>query len=361
MAHPKLEEIIENGRSVVPSVLQGISNEYESRKDWKVPVSRLGFEVGDDGSLGLNMQNGETHKLRLTKHSVQQVFDRTNVPKGYYDQMIKKGAVDLARQNLAVMAEKSLTNGVLVRQVGDVAKGFLSPSYRPINAAPVFQQFLESTTKSGYVPYTAHNTDYRYQIRMIWPEIFTPSPNEQVIFGMSITTGDYGSQAMALELVILRLLCSNGMIGSNLFRKIHLGARFDNGDEISAFSDRTYELDTKTIGSAINDLVLSHNDRFKVLSEVIASTDGKEFDEKKALESLRKSGMGKDMAEKVQQMYDAPMPVEVLPQQKGAWRFANTLSFMAHDKELSGDSVIDLEGQAMKVLLDSSDVKVANA
>ena len=55
-----------------------------------------------------------------------------------------------------------------------------------------------------------------------------------------------------LNLLVVRLVCTNGLLLDRALRQVHLGKRIDDGAD---FSVATHELDTRTIASAVDDIV----------------------------------------------------------------------------------------------------------
>ncbi|KKM68729.1 hypothetical protein LCGC14_1458030, partial [marine sediment metagenome] len=252
--------------------------------------------------------------------------------------------------NLNRLREVNMKDGALVRRVGNTIKGFLSPSYRRMDASPVFEAFVNKAVSSGFVPYRGMNTDYRYQISFIKPEMIEVAPEEFVVYGLNLTTGDYGSQAMQIEMLVLRIACANLAIGYDLLRKVHLGKRFEWGDgESVIFSERTQTLDSKAVASAVEDVVGESTKHVGLLTDKIQSSAQTEPDVAKVLANIRKSGFGKEIAEKIKNIYETDTGVELLPQKKTTWRLANTLSLIA--KGIGNkDKQIDLEKESFKLL-----------
>jgi len=188
---------------------------------------------------------------------------------------------------------------------------------------------------------------------MIQPRIWEPVQGEFVIFGTSVVTGDYGNQSLEIDLLMLRIVCLNLAIGYDMFRKIHLGSRFQmgEGDEIIPISQKTIKLDTDTISSAITDVVDASNDHIKLLENKIQEANDKEILDPKAIyDTLRKRGIRKEIVEQIKTSYDLPQEVEILPKGNNLWRLSNAISLVAKGIEKT-DEKLDLEKEAMNLLL----------
>jgi hypothetical protein len=347
----KLQSFIEEGRRNVPVVLSRIKSEMENRKDMIAKPAFITYEVDADGVRPVINNN----PLKLTQFSEGQLYQRTEVPQAFANKLIKLGEYDLLKDNLSTMTEKLNKNGILFRTVDDTTKGILSPSYRRMDAAPVFESFVNQSIQTGYVPYRGFNTSYRYQLSFIWPQLFEVTPNEHVLYGINITTSDYGAGALALEMSIMRVICTNLAIGFDMIRKVHIGKRFDMGDKDFVdldLSEKTHALDSDTVASAISDVVKQSEVKLQLLNDIVVKGVSKDVDVKSVVASLRKGGVRKEIADQIETTYDTQIGVEFLPQQKGAWRLSNTISLIAGAVGKSGDSdmQIDLERKAMEVL-----------
>jgi hypothetical protein len=222
-----------------------------------------------------------------------------------------------------------------------------------MDAAPIMEAFLKRTLEKGFVPYRGMNTQYRYQIAMIQPRIWEPVQGEFVIFGISLVTGDYGNQSLEIDLLMLRIVCLNLAIGYDMFRKIHLGSRFQmgEGDEIIPISQKTIKLDIDTISSAIADVVDASNDHIKLLENKIREANEKDIRDPKAIyDTLRKRGIRKEIVDQIKTSYDLPQEVEILPKGNNLWRLSNAISLVAKGIQKT-DEKLDLEKEAMNLLL----------
>jgi len=344
----KLQEIIDQGSVQLTEVLTGIQQEFETREDYIVRPSAIEYYLGESGVKIIF----DKKYFDLTPHSINQLWQKTKIPGAYAKRLIGLGEKKLLLENLYTMTKRQNHDGILFREVNRAIKGILSPSYNRIDANPIFEAFISKALEAGFKPFRGRNTDYRYQISFIYPKVYEPSENEAVVYGMSLTTGDYGSQAMELNLMALRIVCANLAVGYDLFRRVHIGKRFDLGDrEMFQLSERTNELDLKTVQSAIGDAVnCSINHIIEVNKIVEGAVLNEDVDVKKALGGLKKRGVSKDVIERINTTFEAELPIELLPQKKSAWKLSNAISLVAKSNDLSLDASVDLEKEAFNVL-----------
>jgi len=345
----KLKDIIEKGKASLHKTLEEIQHEFAIREDMAIRPTAIDFLIQD-------------HKIQpvirdeaydLTDHSQGQMLTRAGIPASFAQKLIDLEEKELLSRNLKRLTERMEDGGILIRRVGTTIKGWLSPAYKRMDAAPIMEAFIKRNLEKGFVPYRGMNTAYRYQIAMIQPRIWEPVPSEFVIFGMSLVTGDYGNQSLEIDLLMLRIICLNLAIGYDMFRKIHLGSRFQmgEGDEIIPISQRTIKLDTDTISSAITDVVDTSETHIKLLENKIQEASEKEISDPKSIyDTLRKRGIRKEIVEQIKSSYDLPQEVEILPKGNNLWRLSNAISLVANGAERP-DEKVDLEKEAMNLLL----------
>jgi hypothetical protein len=186
----KLKDIVEKGKASLHKALEEIQHEFAIREDMAVRPTAIDFLIQD-------------HKIKpvirdeaydLTDHSQGQMLTRAGIPASFAQKLMDLEENELLSRNLKRLTERMEDGGILLRRVGTTIKGWLSPAYKRMDAAPIMEAFLKRTLEKGFVPYRGMNTQYRYQIAMIQPRIWEPAPGEFVIFGTSLVTGDYGNQ-----------------------------------------------------------------------------------------------------------------------------------------------------------------------
>jgi|TARA_R100001530_G_scaffold21392_1_gene17652 hypothetical protein len=346
----KLNSIIADGSIKVPSILQEIQEEWDRREDIIAKPEAFKLTVGNE--IGCYVRNENCNFYTFTRHARNQLLARTKIPVAFADNLLNMGEPKLLENNLNILHHRLNDDGLLLRRVDEQIKGVLSPSYRRMDGAPIIHGFVESALQAGYVPYTGTNTDYRYNICFILPEVFQPSENEFIVLGISITTGDYGSCALQIELVVLRITCRNLMLGTDVMRSVHIGKRFNMGEEsIISISNETHDLDNRAVASMVSDAVKSSIDlQGGVRQKITNSMQDVPIDINVEIAKMRKKGFSKELAESVKATYDAPLPVVSLPQDKNKWRLANAISLLANQDGIAKDLALDLQKLAMATL-----------
>lgn len=353
VAEQSLSRIIEAGRKRVQDTLSVIQEEVLNRKDFIVAPSYVSLEYSD-GTFYLVTPEG---KGRLTSWSKNQFFQKAGIPVKFANKLIGYELHDTLYMLVKALLPKESPSGLMIRQVRDTIKGVLSTKYKRFDSMLLIESFIKSCMEETYMPYEASVSDTSYYFSFIYPQVVSID-GDQVVFMLNMQTSDYGANALKIEAGVLRVVCQNGMVGYNLFKHVHLGRRFYIGEETAIhhlLSDETLELDTRTVASAIRDVIKASITAFDNIRLAVEEASEKELSNEKAkaiLEALKKDGrITKEVYETALTMYKSPMPVEVLPQENTVWRLSNVLAYLANTKkEKDYDEAIELERLAWDVL-----------
>jgi hypothetical protein len=187
----------------------------------------------------------------------------------------------------------------------------------------------------------------RRSIRALLPMVFK-STTDVFAFGISIGNSDFGSGALSVEAYMMRLACLNGMTLNQELRKVHLGTRLD---ETLQLSQRTYQLDTKTMASAVRDVVQKTLEpaRVNAMVDLVSKAGEEKINPATAFKSLQKKGLLKREIEAAEEVYRNG-GVEQLPPGDTTWRMSNALSWIAKTAP-TAERRMELEAMAGDVLL----------
>lgn len=358
-AQAALRKIIETGRGKAAAGLEALQKEFHLRKDYRVRASAVDvdLEKTESGFLWkpvLVDKAGHRTAFEPTPHARGQFLNRAGIPSMFVDTLEAHGLGDLLRENVLNLLPREAPDGLLVRTVGSAAKAFLSPAYKCLDNALFFDTFVEQALAAGLVPYRGDVSDTRGFLSFLRPEIIEIAPGEFVVPGTELRGSDYGNGAQELNAILLRLLCLNGATGYDLFRKIHIGRRFDASefgtDNVVQLSQKTIELDVRTVRSALTDTMKGVTKHLSALTESVREAVAKEVDVDSTIAGLKKKGLKAKSLEKVKALYDnEALPVEALPQAPGAWRLSNALSLLANSTP-DLDEAADLRDAAFAVL-----------
>jgi hypothetical protein len=351
VALAKLNAVVTQGEILAAQGMERLEQEWSLRKDFIVRPDAVDIGFSDKNNMQVLLQ---ANTYDLTPHSRGQLLNRAGIPVPFADKLIDHDLKDLLRQNVRTLLNTLSKDGLMVRAVNAQVKGIMSSSYKRIDSSPLFYTFIEKARAMGLVPYQGSVSDTRAFISFLKPQIYEIN-GDYIVFGLELRSSDYGNGAFEMNVVVLRLLCQNGLIGFDLLRKVHIGKRFDSAEfekegSLIVLSEKTVTLDLETVRSGLSDVMAGTDTYIKALAEGVEKKANEEVNIKSAVAQLRKLGVKKAVAEEIGNLYESQaMPVEVLPPMPGKWRLANAISFLAHKE--TGDAQKDLQDIAFKALI----------
>lgn len=352
-ARSVMEKIIEKGRGRAGAVIEQVQT--QKVVDVVARTNALKFDVferKDEANPELISPvlkvdiNGNLH--RIHRNAMKQIASEIDMPISYADSLLRRGmwGGELLAKNFGDVfkhfgnAKKNLTRSVDVE-----LRGFLSDKYRRLDSRPIVDSFANSVHNIGAIPVEGYALETKIAIKAALPFIFEPVPNEVMLFGVALENSDFGNGALSLRSFCLRLWCTNFAIAEEALRQIHLGKRLD---ENITYSNRTYELDTKTTASAVKDIVdrLLSSEIVNEYTQAIKAANDQKIDPKVAIKNLRELSKGEQ--ELVSEAFTSA-DVENMPAGNTAWRLSNAISWVAGTKIKDEERKLDLMKVAGKV------------
>jgi hypothetical protein len=218
----------------------------------------------------------------------------------------------------------------LLRSVRGELRGFLSDQYRRLDSRPLLESFVNAMEKYGARPTDGFALMTKIRIRAMLPMVFEPYPGEIVAFGAELADSDYGDGKLMLSGIMLRMWCTNLAVTEDVISQVHLGKRLS---ENLRLSQKTYELDTQTMSSAINDLAsgVLGPDAVNRAQFAIRKANEEKI-EPSAIKAFIKKNLNKSEGEAVSEKFSSA-DVEMLPSGQTKWRFSNALSWLANSTQ----------------------------
>lgn len=347
-ARAKFESQIERGKERATAVLNQINEQQPV--DRIVKGSALNFIASAEDGV-LIRYPGDAHGTeRIHRHALGQAAARVEIPLGYIDKLADRKAAwanELIAHNLNHLFHNTNGSKYLTRSVKGEVRGFLSDSYRRLDSRPIVEAFIQAVQSLGAIPLEGYALETKIALKAALPLVFEPVPNEVMIYGVALENSDFGNGALSLRSWIERLWCTNFAIASEDLRKIHLGARMT---EDLKLSQRTYDLDTQTMASAINDLVnrTLSGDAVNQYMGLISKANEEKLEWGKAREFLKKNLL-KGEVDAVTEAFNGA-DIEMLPPGNSNWRFSNAISWVAGNKIENEERKLELMKVAGKVL-----------
>lgn len=354
-AKQKLEEMIENGKVSGTQVIQKVMTEIPN--DMIVRGRVLSFNGETDhrdnevpsGIVASIPQGDSESRMRIHQHALTQICQKVGFPWRYAQALrapeVEDWGVPLLAHNLNELYQNQGSR-YLIRSYENEIRGFLSDRYRRLDSRPLVEAFAEACQKVGAVAVQGYATDTKVALKAMLPVVFEPAPNEVIAFYVYWGNSDYGNGAHELKVGILRLWCTNYAIMDDVLRQVHLGRRLS--DDIS-WSNRTYDLDTKAMASAIDDMVSQclSEEKTTELCSLVKTAHEEKIDPAKALKQFKKD-LTKGELTRVADTFNSP-DVENLPPGNSVWRLSNAISWVAGHTE-DTERKLDLMKVAGKAL-----------
>ncbi len=327
----KLEEMIHESVPRVERVIDQVQNDVPD--DSIVRGDGISFAFGDAGLRVASRESEVVIATRIHNHAFGQVASRAGIANFRPFANELNGGEQWQRDMLADNLNRIYAHSearFLARVVRGELRGFLSDSYKRMNTAPLLDTFMGLMGQYGARPVDGFALTTKERVRAILPYIFEPFPGEYLAFGAQFGNSNYGDGAFEYAQVVMRAWCTNFAVSSDILHKVHLGAKLP--DNLS-FSQRTIDLNTQTVQSALKDvahLALGAPAIDEYMGMVRRANEEKV--EPAQINSWVKKNLGQGEAERVKEAFSSA-DVEKLPPGQTAWRFSNAVSWLANEVE----------------------------
>lgn len=341
----KLQSIIENGRGAAEAAIAKL--QADRPQDMVVPAAALRFDV--NGDIKVRVDGNEADPMTLHELARYQMAERAGLPCKFIERLEHGGdwGKRLLAHNLTeVFGHTGGRN--LLRSVRGEVRGFLSDRYRRMDTPVLVESFAAASATYGLAPIEAVCTDTKFVLKAALPQVVEILPGEPIVLGVAMLNSDFGNGAFELRMFAMRIWCKNLAVCEDGLRRVHLGSRID---ENIALSQKTYELDSKTLASATADVLdgMFEPKAIEGRMTLIKQAAETKVDIKRVLDGARKAGsISVGETKQVTDIYNTA-GIEMLPPGDNAWRLSNAISYFAQTPELKPERKVDLEVLAGRV------------
>jgi hypothetical protein len=270
-----MENLIMKSGKTLAEMAQALADQQTQKADYIADTRAL--EMTAAGQLTL-LTNGSNHTFDITPHTHRQIGDRVGIPAAYYDRMLTQ-APELLLNNVNHWFQEQPEQR-MVRTLGNDARAFLSHKYRRLDNFDLAEAVLPILDEmQGAKVVSCELTETRMYLKVVTPGIQADiKVGDPVQAGVCISNSEVGRGSLRVELLIYRLVCTNGMISpdqSTRNRFTHLGrSAADTPDAYELFSDETLEADNRAFFLKVQDLVRDavSRTRFDSLVEQLRQT-----------------------------------------------------------------------------------------
>lgn len=329
----KVNSMLDFKQRANSSILERIETDNSMLSDFVLPLGeKTPITFNANGTIKMAFQEQE---FTLHPNALAQLAEKFNIPTKYVHYL---ASTPWGRQ----LAEKVLNDHklnidrsrILVRTVGTEARAVLSDKYRRLDSDKIYESFITESKAAGAVIYDAQYNPTKSFISTIIPQVFEiPTENNGVVysvFGARIANSDFGDGALDVRAFQMNCVCLNGMVSETQLKQIHLGRRL--GDNLS-FSERTYNLDTRAMASAVRDImqnVLSV-ERITETANTIKAASGVLIDIDAEIKKLPKMGFLKEEVEQVERKLLQSNEEDGITGKASKWKLSQAITSVSND------------------------------
>lgn len=248
---------MKTGRTLVELAIE-LERQREAKKDYLLDTRSLILDYAGE-NYQLTMHNEAKRLdtiLDVNDIAHRQIGASLGIPARYYDKMRRENP-ELLAYNVNDWFNKT-PNVRMVRTLDGTARAFLSDRYRRIDnfeiaetVLPIIGDIPEARIESCEI------TDERMYIKVVNPRLTTEvTPGDVVQSGILITNSEVGMGSMAIQPLVYRLVCTNGMvINDAATRRYHIGRGNEAAEDYSLYSNDTLAADDKALMLKVRDTV----------------------------------------------------------------------------------------------------------
>jgi hypothetical protein len=344
----KLTEYLDRKRSVNEAQIEAIDRDSRLIYDYLVPTMKMGF-INDPKNLPdeekpsyipkmmFSDENEVSHAITLHDHAVGQLADKMGIPSKYLRDL-HNGKEDwkkfLAVETMDLHVHNAKQERLLVRTVGDEARGIVSDKFKRMNSIILYSTFLSAAKNSGAVVASAHYDGLQGFLEVVRPDVIV-IPTERngiqyICFGMQFRNSDFGGKSMEMRAFNFIIKCLNGWVNRSIIREVHLGARLPDNLELS---EKTYKLDTETKASVIQDTIESLLDPKEIMNHAIRIQESSKIliDLDDEVKSLPQLGIHEYEAEALRKIFMENNPDNNIQGENTLFKLTQGLSAVSRD------------------------------
>jgi hypothetical protein len=260
---------MKTGQTIV-ELAQELLDQQESKRDFHAKTKTL--NMLPSGQFRLETKDEEI-LMPATGYAHGQMASKLNIPKVYYDRMLKNSP-QLLSENVNHWCGQSEDTS-LIRLLRGQLRAVLSDRYRIIDNNDILAMVLPELAEmgDGMKIASCQVTDSKMYIKVINTEIEAAiSVGDPVQAGFILSNSEIGNGSVSVEPFLYRLVCTNGLVlKCKRQRKNHVGRVTENNDlyaiDTLAAIDNTFKLKLRdlvrnaisitTFRSAVEDLQIA--------------------------------------------------------------------------------------------------------
>jgi len=250
---------MKTGRTLVDLAAE-LGRQLKAKQDMIVPSPLMRFSTDGGGisKVTIETPDGAAH-YGITELARHQLAEKLGIPYAYFERMREKQP-DLLDRNVNTWLHSG-DDRRLVRTLDGNVRAVLSDRYRRLDNYDLAEHVLPILQRlPGGRPASVELTDTRMYLKWIASEVRQEiQPGDVLEAGVVVTNSEVGLGSLSVQPLVLRLLCSNGLIVADQgLRKTHVGRLIEaNDSDLTVFKDDTLEAADKAFFMKVRDVVES--------------------------------------------------------------------------------------------------------
>ncbi len=237
-----------NKQQLAPLFME-LKRQSETRKDI-IADSRSLKAVAEPETIVIDIPKSGGHQMTPWAHG--QMAAKVQIPQNYYNRMFDEKKFTLLADNINTWL--ATEDKRMVRVLDGKIRAILSDRYRVLDNYDMMFMALDEFAKAGAEVHKADLTDSHLYIKAVTPRLQGEiRPGDVIQGGIILRNSEVGASRFAVEPFVLRLKCTNGMVISEGYSRVHLGKRKEEGE--FTWSSETVNFENKAIWSAVKDVV----------------------------------------------------------------------------------------------------------
>ena len=248
---------MKSGRTL-NDLAQELGRQLSTKQDMLVPSTMIRCHTDDLGSCKMAIeQSGGVAMYNVTSLARRQLAEKLKIPFAYFERMRSEqpSLLDLNVNTWLRMDNERR----MIRTLDGNVRAVLSDRYRRLdnydlaeNVLPILQRLPGARFESVEL------TETKMYIKVVTPSIRSEMvPGDVVQAGVVITNSEVGHGMLAIQPLLFRLVCRNGLIVSDrTLRKTHVGRTLQSEeDAVTVFRDDTLIADDTAFFLTVRDVV----------------------------------------------------------------------------------------------------------
>lgn len=213
----------ENAHFVIDEMMQDSMN----LNDYLIHPSKILYQPNNSNNgvqAVFSPIDDEYHTFDMSRNALSQFSTKHLIPGAYLSDLAWDKESPWKKNLAAIIMNKHSSNQekkkILLRSVGNEIRGYLSNTYERYSSIEVFKDFIHIAQEHNAIISNAYYNGINSYVEalVIDPVVIL---GEEWLYGVQFRNSDFGGAALDMKLMLIKLVCTNGMTRNSLLRKIH--------------------------------------------------------------------------------------------------------------------------------------------